>query len=162
MALPLGKRAAWGIAVSIPLVTVAYDYIACLIPAPIINAGKTVRLVGANEWILCSRRIDLEQQEHRQSYIIFKSPHDPAGRGIAKAVGLPGDIYIPFDHESGVQTIQRLHPGQVMLQDDELDRAQHAAAGGLDSRDFGPLPTVMVEGRPIAVVWPPSAMRKLY
>lgn len=160
MAVSLGRRIAWSVAVSLPVAVIVHDHVVCIVPAPIANAGSTVSLINEHESVAVLRRIDFESTEHGKGYVVFKSPYDSRGkaRGVAKIAGVPGDIYI--ERSSDLQSIQRLHPGQVMLSDDADDH-EHKLANGLDSREFGPLPTVMVEGRPVAVIWPPSSVRWL-
>ena len=101
------------------------------------------------------------------SLLVLKSPYSPHRRIVKRLVGREKEWIVTErrrddgerDGESegvGVRQyghIEQVGSGRVWVE------GENEAASGEDSREYGPMPAALVQGRVLAVVWPPSRMR---
>ena len=110
------------------------------------------------------------------SLVVLKSPYHPTRSVIKRLVGREGDwITVPparrrrraaaaaaadsdeSDREQrlmgGYGHIEQVGKGRVWVE------GENDEASGEDSREYGQMPAALLQGRAVAVVWPPSRMR---
>ncbi|PYH82582.1 putative mitochondrial inner membrane protease subunit 1 [Aspergillus uvarum CBS 121591] len=85
----------------------------------------------------------------------FYHPSFLGVNGAKRVIGLPGDLVcrdLPFSMEAGgTGEMIRVPEGHVYLAGDNLPWSR-------DSRNYGPIPMGLINGKIVARVWPPSRM----
>jgi len=122
----------------------------------------------------------------RGALVVFRAPSRDAaapggGRAVASVAAVAGDVVFGDAHRGGAWGAPRagagryslVGEGQVVLapqprlataagdREMEEDEEEEGGAPPGAERDFGLLPLALVEGRAVAVVWPPAAARWL-
>jgi hypothetical protein len=174
---------------TLPLAAAVNDAILGVLPPPLHNAGLVAGLQD-DEAVLVRRRATVRDGDlvvFRWPYAGGSSAGAAAAaapaetsrapeRGVGRVRGEPGDLVLTLADGWGGQRVggfggghdgfggghlTRVQAGQVYLLTDEEEYAAHAARGGSDGRDFGPQSAALVEGKAVAVVWPPWKARLL-
>ena len=97
------------------------------------------------------------------SLLVLKSPYNPTRFLIKRLIGREGD-WIATQHRAADNTaaeqdggeygqIDLIGKGRVWVE------GENEAASVEDSREYGQIPAALVQGRVLAVVWPPSRMQ---
>jgi hypothetical protein len=155
---------------TVPLAVAVNDSLLGVVPPSLRNAGL-VGGIAPDEAVLVQRRGTV----HEGDVVVFRLPRDSTARarGVGRVHGEPGELVATLSDGWGGRaagggssgwggtSLTRIQAGQVFVLTDEEDYATHSAAGGVDGRDFGPQSAALVEGKAVAVVWPPWKARLL-
>ncbi|KAF2402100.1 LexA/Signal peptidase [Trichodelitschia bisporula] len=98
----------------------------------------------------------------RGDVVAFWKPHDPESMSVKRVVGLPGDVVwrdmrrVGSEAEAGKRfgmgpqaPAVHVPPGHVFVEGDNW-------RDSFDSHDFGPIPSGLITGRAVGIIWPPS------
>ncbi|CEJ58697.1 hypothetical protein PMG11_07345 [Penicillium brasilianum] len=105
------------------------------------------------DWLLISRRYANGKDIQVGDVVRFNHPNILGAHAAKRVLGLPGDFVCrdpPYSAGAGTQPdMIQVPEGHVFLIGDNLPWSR-------DSRNFGPLPLGLINGKVVARVWPPS------
>ncbi|KAL1986505.1 hypothetical protein VTN96DRAFT_6264 [Rasamsonia emersonii] len=108
------------------------------------------------DWLLISRLHDHGKGIQVGDVVRFYHPTFLGVNGAKRVLGMPGDFVCkdpPFSTEVGEEgEMIQVPEGHVFLAGDNLPWSR-------DSRNYGPVPLGLVNGKIIARVWPPSKIQ---
>jgi len=95
------------------------------------------------------------------SVVVVRSPYNPTRLLIKRLVGKEGDVVYTADsakreaEEGRVGRLEQIDRGRMWVEGENEQRSAE------DSRQYGPFPAGLLQGRAIAIVWPPSRIQWL-
>ncbi|CAM0947465.1 unnamed protein product [Alopecurus aequalis] len=105
----------------------------------------------AGEYALVKRAGLARYDFSRGDVVIFVSPVDHRSSVVKRLIGLPGDwISVP----ETADLIRKIPEGHCWVEGDN-------ASVSWDSRNYGPVPLGLVQGRVTHVVWPPHKIGRV-
>ncbi|OKP10732.1 Mitochondrial inner membrane protease subunit 1 [Penicillium subrubescens] len=107
------------------------------------------------DWLLIARRHANGKGIQVGDVVRFNHPNMLGAHAAKRVLGLPGDFVCrdpPYSTGAGTQPdMIQVPEGHVFLVGDNLPWSR-------DSRNFGPVPLGLINGKIVARVWPPSKM----
>ena len=138
----------------IPVLVAANDLVASIVSVPGLSMQPTLggEQEAAGERVLVVKNFGRSKLQ-RHDVVTFTSPTTQS-TAIARLKHFDGELAKLSLQKAGRGFGRLVHvpPGKCWVESDNHD-AHH------DSRDFGPIPAALLEGKVVAVVWPPSRAR---
>ncbi|KAH8705400.1 putative mitochondrial inner membrane protease subunit 1 [Talaromyces proteolyticus] len=108
------------------------------------------------DWLLTSRRYEHGKDIRVGDVVRYHHPSFLGVNGAKRVLGLPGDFVCKdpaFSTDVGAENeMIQVPEGHVFVVGDNLPWSR-------DSRNYGPLPMGLINGKIVARVWPPSKMQ---
>ncbi|XAR68827.1 Signal peptidase I [Bertholletia excelsa] len=118
--------------------------------SPTFNPRNSNSMELTDDYVLVEKLCLRKYEFSCGDVIIFCSPNDHKVKFIKRITGLPGDwITIPYAHD-----VLKVPEGYCWVEGDN-------SAHSLDSRQFGPVPLGLVQGRVTHIIWPPTRVGKV-
>lgn len=102
-------------------------------------------LTGNNEWVVTERVSLLRGDVRVGDVVVAASKTSPGDTVVKRVLALPGEHVRVRSLRGGDFRVEQVPAGNVWLQGDNYHSSQ-------DSRDYGPMPWAMLQGRVFAVV----------
>eukprot|EP01147_Barroeca_monosierra_P011314 gene11314-3351_t len=114
--------------------------------APTLNPNANFPVPSQKDWVLVNKTVRLYSAYKRGDVVIMRSPTDPSGRIVKRIVAKEFDVIRTRGNHPHHVTIPA---GHVWIEGDH-------SASSVDSSSFGAQSESLIEGRVVAVIWPPS------
>jgi len=116
--------------------------------SPVLNPPQS----WFRDWLLINK-LTRRTNYKRGDVVIFRSMELPDKTLVKRLVGLPGD-FISFD-DIFTRGFVHVPKGYCWVQGDN-------AATSQDSRQYGPIPIGLLDGRVECIIWPPHRIRRIH
>jgi inner membrane protease subunit 2 len=148
----------------VPVVYVVHDLVGTIVPVtgasmqPTLNPGAAAgelppgQVSGSQDVVLVSRLLRAVWNVRRGDIVVLRSPDaGPQKRLVKRVAALEGDRV--YNHRTG--KFVEVPPGHCWLVGDNRTVSRDSAS------HYGPVPLGLLEGRAVAVIWPPRRWQVL-
>ncbi|KAJ4835052.1 hypothetical protein Tsubulata_012848 [Turnera subulata] len=118
--------------------------------SPTFNPGtKSSGALSTDDRVLVEKFCLQNYKFSRGDVVVFRSPTNHKEKHIKRIIGLPGDWV-----GTNINDVVKIPDGCCWVEGDNVVSSK-------DSRTFGPIPLGLINGRAVAVVWPPQRTGKV-